>query len=110
MRSSRAGSAAAGDLRAGFDHAVAAFDSTRDAEQGAVADRTRLSVQGRPLPGPLDHKAAETVGVDRVPAMRAEIYSARSAGTTSLIGIHSGQADPFLMGDLFDYGRNDPDG
>jgi len=62
-----------------------------------------LAAAGK-LPGPLARKAAETMGVDRMGAMRTAFASVRRAGTISLIGVYGGQADPFPMMDLFDKG------
>jgi threonine dehydrogenase-like Zn-dependent dehydrogenase len=56
------------------------------------------------LPDPLARKAVETLGVDRMGAMRTAFSSVRRAGTISLIGVYGGQADPFPMLDLFDKG------
>jgi len=53
-----------------------------------------LAAAGK-LPGPLARKAAETMGVDRMGAMRTAFASVRRAGTISLIGVYGGQADPF---------------
>ena len=62
-----------------------------------------LAAAGK-LPGPLARKAAETMGVDRMGAMRTAFASVRRAGTISLIGVYGGQADPFPMMNLFDKG------
>jgi len=70
---------------------------------GSPFQAALLGAAGK-LPGPLARKAAETVGVDRMAAMRTAFYSVRRAGTISLIGVYGGQADPFPMMDLFDKG------
>ncbi|MET0492251.1 MAG: zinc-dependent alcohol dehydrogenase [Actinoplanes sp.] len=56
------------------------------------------------LPDPLARKATETMGVDRMGALRTAFDSVRRAGTISIIGVYGGQADPFPMMDLFDKG------
>ena len=63
---------------------------------GSPFQAALLGAAGK-LPGPLARKAAETVGVDRMAAMRTAFYSVRRAGTISLIGVYGGQADPFPM-------------
>ncbi len=70
---------------------------------GSPVQAALLGAAGK-LPGPLARKAAETVGTDRMAAMRTAFNSVRRAGTISLIGVYGGQADPFPMMDLFDKG------
>ncbi len=93
----------------------AIFDQTHGRGVDGVVDAVGMEAHGTPiqaamqtaagkLPGPLARKAAETVGVDRMAAMRTAFYSVRRAGTISLIGVYGGQADPFPMMDLFDKG------
>jgi threonine dehydrogenase-like Zn-dependent dehydrogenase len=93
----------------------AILDMTHGRGVDGVVDAVGMEAHGSPvqaallgaagkLPGPLARKAAETVGVDRMAAMRTAFYSVRRAGTISLIGVYGGQADPFPMMDLFDKG------
>ena len=56
------------------------------------------------LPDPLARRATETLGVDRMAALRTAFGSVRRAGTISIIGVYGGQADPMPMMDLFDKG------
>jgi threonine dehydrogenase-like Zn-dependent dehydrogenase len=56
------------------------------------------------LPGPIARKATETMGVDRMAALRTAFDAVRRAGTVSIIGVYGGNADPFPMMDLFDKG------
>ncbi|MET0424881.1 MAG: zinc-dependent alcohol dehydrogenase [Actinoplanes sp.] len=56
------------------------------------------------LPDKLARKATETMGVDRMAALRTAFDSVRRAGTISIIGVYGGNADPFPMMDLFDKG------
>jgi threonine dehydrogenase-like Zn-dependent dehydrogenase len=56
------------------------------------------------LPGPLARKATETMGIDKMAALRTAFASVRRAGTISIIGVYGGNADPFPMMDLFDKG------
>ncbi|GIE90905.1 zinc-dependent alcohol dehydrogenase [Actinoplanes regularis] len=56
------------------------------------------------LPDALARKAVETVGVDRMGALRTAFAAVRRGGTISIIGVYGGQADPFPMMDLFDKG------
>ncbi|MDP9473445.1 MAG: zinc-binding dehydrogenase, partial [Chloroflexota bacterium] len=97
------------------DVAGAIMEMTHGRGADGVVDAVGMEAHGSPvqaallatagkLPGPLARKAAETVGVDRMAAMRTAFYSVRRAGTISLIGVYGGQADPFPMMDLFDKG------
>jgi threonine dehydrogenase-like Zn-dependent dehydrogenase len=56
------------------------------------------------LPDALARKATETMGVDRMGALRTAFAGVRRAGTISISGVYGGQADPFPMMDLFDKG------
>jgi threonine dehydrogenase-like Zn-dependent dehydrogenase len=56
------------------------------------------------LPDALARKAIDTLGVDRMGALRTAFASVRRAGTISIIGVYGGQADPIPMFDLFDKG------
>jgi len=56
------------------------------------------------LPDALARKVAETVGVDKMAALRTAFAGVRRAGTISIVGVYGGQADPFPMMDLFDKG------
>jgi threonine dehydrogenase-like Zn-dependent dehydrogenase len=56
------------------------------------------------LPDAVARKAMETVGVDRMAALKTAFACVRRAGTVSIIGVYGGQADPFPMLDLFDKG------
>ncbi|GAB7045600.1 zinc-dependent alcohol dehydrogenase [Catenuloplanes indicus] len=56
------------------------------------------------LPDALARKAIDTMGVDRMGALRTAFASVRRAGTVSIVGVYGGQADPIPMFDLFDKG------
>jgi len=56
------------------------------------------------LPDPLARKATETIGVDKMAALRTAFGAVRRAGTVSIIGVYGGEADPFPMMELFDKG------
>jgi threonine dehydrogenase-like Zn-dependent dehydrogenase len=56
------------------------------------------------LPDALARKAIETVGVDRMGALRTAFASVRRSGTVSIVGVYGGEADPIPMMDLFDKG------
>ncbi|GAB7044450.1 MULTISPECIES: zinc-dependent alcohol dehydrogenase [Catenuloplanes] len=56
------------------------------------------------LPDALARKAIDTMGVDRMGALRTAFASVRRAGTISIVGVYGGQADPIPMFDLFDKG------
>jgi threonine dehydrogenase-like Zn-dependent dehydrogenase len=56
------------------------------------------------LPDPLARKATESIGVDRMAALRTAFAAVRRAGTISIIGVYGGNADPMPMMDLFDKG------
>ena len=97
------------------DVPAAIMEMTHGRGADGVVDAVGMEAHGSPvqaallagagkLPGPLARKAAETIGVDRMAAMRTAFYSVRRAGTISLIGVYGGQADPFPMMDLFDKG------
>ena len=97
------------------DVPAAILEMTAGRGADGVVDAVGMEAHGSPfqaallgaagkLPGPLARKATETLGVDRMAAMRTAFYSVRRAGTISLIGIYGGQADPFPMMDLFDKG------
>jgi threonine dehydrogenase-like Zn-dependent dehydrogenase len=83
--------------------AAGVVDAVGMEAHGSPVQAALLGAAGK-LPGPLARKAAETLGVDRMAAMRTAFGSVRRAGTISLIGVYGGQADPFPMMDLFDKG------
>jgi threonine dehydrogenase-like Zn-dependent dehydrogenase len=56
------------------------------------------------LPDALARKATDTLGVDRMAALRTAFAGVRRGGTVSIIGVYGGQADPIPMMDLFDKG------
>jgi threonine dehydrogenase-like Zn-dependent dehydrogenase len=56
------------------------------------------------LPDAIARKAIDTVGVDRMAALKDAFGAVRRAGTVSIIGVYGGQADPIPMMDLFDKG------
>ena len=53
-------------------------------------------------PQPVARKMMETVGVDRLAALRLAIDVVRRGGTISLSGVYGGMVDPLPMMDLFD--------
>jgi len=103
------------DERAVDDVPAAILEMTGGRGVDGVVDAVGMEAHGTPfqafalaaagkLPGPLARKTSETMGVDRMGAMRTAFASVRRAGTMSLIGVYGGQADPFPMLDLFDKG------
>jgi threonine dehydrogenase-like Zn-dependent dehydrogenase len=70
---------------------------------GSPIQAALLGAAGK-LPDPLARKVSETIGMDRMAAMRTAFKAVRRAGTISLIGVYGGQSDPFPMLDLFDRG------
>ena len=70
---------------------------------GSPIQAALLGAAGK-LPDPLARKVSETLGMDRMAAMRTAFKAVRRAGTISLIGLYGGQSDPFPMLDLFDRG------
>ncbi len=97
------------------DVTSAIHDLTSGRGADGVVDAVGMEAHGSPLqamalaaagklPDPLARKATETVGVDRMAAMRLAFKAVRRAGTISLVGVYGGQADPFPMMDLFDKG------
>ncbi len=103
------------DERTVDDVPAAILETTGGRGVDGVVDAVGMEVHGTPfrafalaaagkLPGPLARKAAETMSVDRMGAMRTAFASVRRAGTISLIGVYGGQADPVPMMDLFDKG------
>ncbi len=103
------------DERTVDDVPAAILEMTGGRGVDGVVDAVGMEAHGTPfqafalaaagkLPGPLARKAAETMGVDRMGAMRTAFASVRRAGTISLIGVYGGQADPFPMMNLFDKG------
>jgi threonine dehydrogenase-like Zn-dependent dehydrogenase len=70
---------------------------------GSPIQSAAMKVAGA-LPDPIARKATETLGVDRMAALRTAFGAVRRAGTISIIGVYGGNADPFPMMDLFDKG------
>jgi threonine dehydrogenase-like Zn-dependent dehydrogenase len=56
------------------------------------------------LPDRFSQKLTETVGVDRMAALRQCFETVARGGTISIVGVYGGQKDPFPMMDLFDKG------
>jgi threonine dehydrogenase-like Zn-dependent dehydrogenase len=56
------------------------------------------------LPDAVARKAIDTLGVDKMAALRTAFAAVRRGGTVSIIGVYGGQADPMPMMDLFDKG------
>jgi threonine dehydrogenase-like Zn-dependent dehydrogenase len=56
------------------------------------------------LPDAMARKAIDTLGVDKMAALRTAFAAVRRGGTVSIIGVYGGQADPVPMMDLFDKG------
>jgi threonine dehydrogenase-like Zn-dependent dehydrogenase len=54
------------------------------------------------LPDALARKALETVGVDRLGAIKLAVEAVRRGGTISLSGVYGGEADPLPMMTMFD--------
>jgi threonine dehydrogenase-like Zn-dependent dehydrogenase len=103
------------DERAVDDVPGAILELTGGRGVDGVVDAVGMEAHGSPfqeiaqkaagkLPDPLARKAVETLGLDRMAAMRTAFQSVRRAGTVSLIGVYGGQADPMPMMDLFDKG------
>jgi threonine dehydrogenase-like Zn-dependent dehydrogenase len=70
---------------------------------GSPVQAAMLGAAGK-LPDSLARKITESIGMDRMAAMRTAFKAVRRAGTISLIGVYGGQSDPFPMLDLFDRG------
>lgn len=100
-----------------FDLSDDIADWLREATDGrgpdAVVDAVGMEAHGSPaaaaaqsatgmLPDPAAKKLMETVGVDRLAAMRLAFDAVRRGGTVSLAGVYAGAADPFPMVQLFD--------
>jgi threonine dehydrogenase-like Zn-dependent dehydrogenase len=74
-----------------------------EATGGAGATFAKLAQSATGLmPDPVAKKMVETVGVDRLTALRQAIRSVRRGGTVSISGVYGGMADPMPMMDLFD--------
>ncbi|MDG4826246.1 glutathione-dependent formaldehyde dehydrogenase [Asanoa sp. WMMD1127] len=91
----------------------AIMDLTSGRGADGVVDAVGMEAEGSPLqefaqraagllPDPVARKAMETVGIDRMAALKVAFDCVRRAGTVSIIGVYGGQADPFPMLDLFD--------
>jgi threonine dehydrogenase-like Zn-dependent dehydrogenase len=103
------------DTGAVEDIPAAVIELTHGRGADAVIEAVGMEAHGSPfqsaamkaagmLPDPVARKATETLGVDRMAALRTAFASVRRAGTVSIIGVYGGQADPFPMMDLFDKG------
>jgi threonine dehydrogenase-like Zn-dependent dehydrogenase len=97
------------------DVSAAVVDMTGGRGTDSVIEAVGMEAHGSPfqsaaikaagkLPDPLARRATETLGVDRMAALRTAFGSVRRAGTISIIGVYGGQADPMPMMDLFDKG------
>src|SRR5690606_2393761 len=106
------------DLRrhSGADEvAEAIMELTGGRGTDSVIDAVGMEAHGSPvgafaqraaglLPDKMAQKATETMGVDRMAALRQAFASVRRGGTVSVVGVYGGQMDPFPMMDLFDKG------
>jgi threonine dehydrogenase-like Zn-dependent dehydrogenase len=103
------------DDRVVRDVPAAVLDLTSGRGADGVVDAVGMEAHGSPiqamalaaagkLPDALARKATETLGMDRMAAMRLAFKVVRRAGTISVVGVYGGQADPFPMMDLFDKG------
>jgi threonine dehydrogenase-like Zn-dependent dehydrogenase len=97
------------------DVPAAIFELTGGRGADGVIEAVGMEAHGTPfqaaamkgagmLPDALARKAIETVGVDRMGALRTAFGAVRRAGTVSIIGVYGGEADPIPMMDLFDKG------
>jgi threonine dehydrogenase-like Zn-dependent dehydrogenase len=97
------------------DVAATILELTKGRGADSVIEAVGMEAHGSPLqsaavkaagklPGPLARKATETMGIDRMAALRTAFGAVRRAGTVSIIGVYGGEADPFPMMDLFDKG------
>jgi len=97
------------------DAPAAIMEMTRGRGADSVIEAVGMEAHGSPLqsaalksagllPDAIARKATETVGVDRMAALRTAFAAVRRAGTISIIGVYGGEADPFPMMDLFDKG------
>ncbi len=97
------------------DVPAAIMELTKGRGADSVVEAVGMEAHGTPvqelaqkaaglLPDALARKAVDTIGVDRMGALRTAFASVRRAGTVSIIGVYGGQADPFPMMDLFDKG------
>nr|WP_296068951.1 zinc-dependent alcohol dehydrogenase [uncultured Actinoplanes sp.] len=97
------------------DVSAAVVDMTDGRGADSVIEAVGMEAHGSPfqsaamkaagkLPDAIARKATETLGVDRMAALRTAFGSVRRAGTISIIGVYGGQADPLPMMDLFDKG------
>ncbi|WP_031090685.1 zinc-dependent alcohol dehydrogenase [Streptomyces sp. NRRL WC-3549] len=92
-------------------------DAIRDLTDGrgtdAVIDAVGMEAHGAPvakaahgmvglLPDALGERLMETMGVDRLAALRAAIDVVRRGGTISVSGVYGGAADPLPMLTMFD--------
>jgi threonine dehydrogenase-like Zn-dependent dehydrogenase len=103
------------DDSAADDTAAALMEMTGGRGADSVIEAVGMEAHGSPfqgaavkaagmLPDPLARKATETMGVDKMAALRTAFGAVRRAGTVSIIGVYGGNADPFPMMDLFDKG------
>jgi len=103
------------DYRAVHDLPAAIREMTGGRGADSVIEAVGMEAHGSPfqgaaqraaglLPDALARKVTETVGVDKMAALRTAFASVRRAGTISIVGVYGGQADPFPMMDLFDKG------
>src|SRR4029077_19268966 len=56
------------------------------------------------LPDPIAKPLTDKFAIDRLPAPRAAIKSARRGGTVSVSGVYGGEVDPMPMMEIFDRG------
>ena len=103
------------DYRAVHDLPAAIRELTGGRGADSVIEAVGMEAHGSPfqgaaqraaglLPDALARKVTETVGVDKMAALRTAFAGVRRAGTISIAGFYGGQADPFPMMDLFDKG------
>ncbi|BAF53075.1 zinc-dependent alcohol dehydrogenase [Corynebacterium glutamicum] len=88
-------------------------DLTDGRGPNSVVDAVGMEAHGSPvasavqaavgkLPSPLDRKAMERAGVDRMSALYTAIDSVRRGGTISISGVYGGMKDPMPMLTMFD--------
>ena len=101
------------DVTATADVPGAVRELTGGRGPDSVIDAVGMEAHGAPggklahtlaglMPDPVARKVMETVGVDRLSALRAAVEIVRRGGTVSLSGVYGGTADPLNMLQMFD--------
>jgi len=101
------------DASATDDVPAAIRDATNGRGADRVVDAVGMEAHGSPvaeaaaatittLPRPVAAAMEQTIGVDRLAALRDALASVRRGGTVSIAGVYGGAADPFNMMRLFD--------